>query len=110
MSKFMGFDFHKDVNDDVEKTREAMYDSQATESFAKEHPEIPKDAIEKTALDLNTKYDMSLDDLLNAFFELAKNDDNAIGMSVHEAPSGMLAIPAMIMEVWKKAVEKKGEE
>ena len=94
MSNFMGFDFHKEVDDEM------------AEAFDSTHS---KKDLENAKRELNTTYDMSLDNLLDAFFQLAKDEDSAVGMSVHKAPTGMLALPAVIMEVWRKAVEMKGE-
>lgn len=109
MSKFMGFDFHKDVNDEVEETSKIVEEAEMFDSKP-DHKNLGEKTLEETARDIKKEYSMSMDNLLDAFFELAKDEESSIGKAVHQAPSGMLAIPAMIMEVWKKAVEKKGEE
>lgn len=105
MSKFMGFDFHKDVEETRKMMEEAeMFDSKPV------HKNSEEKTLGEVTRDIKKEYSMSMDNLLNAFFQLVKDEESGVGKAVHQAPSGMLAIPSMLMEVWDKAVEMKGEE
>lgn len=100
MSRFMGFDFHEDAEETSKITEEAgMFDSEP------DH----KKTIEEAARHIRKECSMSMDNLLDAFFQLAKDEKTGIGQAVRQSPSGMLALPALIMQVWDKAVEMKGE-
>ncbi len=105
MSRFMGFDFHEDAEETSKITEEAgMFDSKP------DHKSLKERAMEETSRQITKEYSMSMDNLLDAFFQLAKDEKTGIGQAVHQSPSGMLALPALIMQVWDKAVEMKGEK
>lgn len=106
MSRFMGFDFHEDAEETSKITEEAgMFDSEPDHKNLKE-----KKTLKEAFRDIEKEHSMSMNNLLDAFFQLAKDEKTGIGAAVHKAPSGMLAIPAMITEVWDKAIEMKGEK
>ena len=81
-----------------------MFDSEP------DHKDLEGDTIEKVARDIKKEYSISMDNLLDAFFQIAKDDKTGIGVAVRKSPSGMLAIPDMIMQIWDKAIEMKGEK
>lgn len=105
MSRFMGFDFHEDAEETSKITEEAgMFDSEP------DHKNSEGRTIEEASRHMRKEHSMSMDNLLDAFFQLAKDEKTGIGQAVRQSPSGMLAIPALIMQVWDKAVEMKGEK
>lgn len=104
MSRFMGFDFHEDAEETSKITEEAgMFDSEP------DHKNSEERTVGEAARDIKKEYSMSMDNLLDAFFQLAKDEETSIGKTVHQSPTGMLALPALIMQVWDKAIEMKGE-
>lgn len=101
MSRFMGFNFHQDAEETSKITEEAgMFDSKP------DH----KKTLEEVSRNIEKEYSMSMDNLLDAFFKLANDEKTDIGAAVRKSPSGMIALPAIIVEVWDKAVEMKGEK
>lgn len=105
MSRFMGFNFHQDAEETSKITEEAgMFDSKP------DHKNLKEETLEEASRNMEKEYSMSMDNLLNAFFQLAKDEETSIGKTVRQSPSGMLALPALIMQVWDKAIEMKGEK